>query len=191
MSFMKLRFVLTVPNILTGVRLLAIPVLARLILAGDACNTVAFVLFLTIWMTDLLDGYLARRLNQVTEFGKLFDPLVDKIFQLTTAVMMFLVGKLPLWVPLFILTKELLMIIGGAVLFKKKAFVVTAAWYGKLATFLFVLAFAGLFLLPRDQQLWAHLIFVPPVAWSLYAYYRYGIDFLKMNPGFGRRTDRT
>ncbi|HBP37977.1 MAG TPA: CDP-diacylglycerol--glycerol-3-phosphate 3-phosphatidyltransferase, partial [Clostridiales bacterium] len=97
MCDMKLRFVPNVPNILTLIRLLAIPVLAYLIKAGDAYNLVAFIVFLAIWLTDMLDGYVARRFNQMTEFGKLFDPLVDKLYQVTTALMMYLVGKLQLW----------------------------------------------------------------------------------------------
>ena len=166
------------PNYLTLVRLLAIPVLACLIYQGEANYTMAFILFAAIWLTDLLDGYIARRFDQTSEFGKLFDPLVDKIFQFTTAVMMCVVGRLPLWVPLFIFGKEILMIIGSAVLFKKKRLVVFAAWYGKIATFLFVLAFSSLFFLPEDRLNWAHYIFIVPVGWSLYAYFCYGLKYL-------------
>ena len=172
---MKLKFEPTVPNILTLIRFLAIPVLAYYILAGDKYNTVAFILFVSIWFTDLLDGWIARHYNQITEFGKLFDPLVDKIFQFTTALMMFIVGKLPFWVPLFLFVKELLMIIGGAILLKKKM-VVHARWYGKLATVLFVLAFASIFFLKQEQRYLSNFIFIVPVTWSLVAYIQYGIQ---------------
>ncbi|MGI6298282.1 MAG: CDP-alcohol phosphatidyltransferase family protein [Saccharofermentanales bacterium] len=84
------KFVLNVPNTLTLLRLLAIPVLAAVIYAGDQYNTLALILFLAIWVTDLLDGWIARRFNQMTEFGKLFDPLVDKLFQFTTALMLYI-----------------------------------------------------------------------------------------------------
>lgn len=178
MKPMKLRVELTVPNILTLIRFLAIPVLAYLIYAGDEYNTVAFILFLAIWLTDMLDGYIARRFHQVTNFGKLFDPFVDKIFQLTTAIMMFLVDKLPLWVPIFICIKEALMIAGSALLLKKKELVVFAKWYGKLATVLFVVAFASLFFLKQDQTWISNYIFILPIAWSLYAYMRYGLQYL-------------
>lgn len=175
---MKLRFEWTIPNILTLIRFLAIPVLAYLIYKGDTYNTVAFVLFVAIWLTDMLDGYIARHYHQITEFGKLFDPLVDKVFQLTTAVMLALVGKLPLWVPVFIFLKELLMVVGSWILLKKKELVVYAKWYGKMATILFVAAFAFLFFLPRDEAALAGYIFIPPVVCSLYAYLRYGLDAL-------------
>jgi cardiolipin synthase len=174
MKLMKLKVEPSVPNILTLIRLLAIPVLAYYILAGDEYNNVAFILFASIWATDMLDGWIARHFNQTTEFGKLFDPLVDKIFQLITAIMMSIVGKLPLWVPLFIFLKELLMVIGSTLLLRKKDLVVHARWYGKLATSLFVIAFASLFLLHKDQRYLANYIFIVPIVWSLYAYYLYG-----------------
>jgi len=173
-----LRFEPTVPNILTLLRFIAIPVLARLIFLGDRYNTVAFILFLSIWLTDMLDGYIARHFNQMTEFGKLFDPLVDKLFQFSMGVMMFIVHKLPLWVPIFIFVKELLMIIGSALLLKKKDTVVFAKWYGKLATVLFVIAFAALFFLKSDQVHLANYIFALPAAWSIYAYTRYFLSYL-------------
>jgi cardiolipin synthase (CMP-forming) len=176
---MKLRFVPNVPNILTLIRFLAIPVLAYLILAGDAYNLGAFFLFAAIWMTDMLDGFIARRYNQITEFGKLFDPLVDKLFQFTTAVMMFIVGKLPIWVPLVIFFKEVLMIAGSALLFKKERHVVFAQWYGKIGTVLFVAAFAVLFFLKSDQTYLAELIFVIPIVWSLYACFRYTSAYIR------------
>ena len=175
---MKLRFEWTIPNILTLIRFLAIPVLAYLIFLGDAYNIVAFILFVCIWLTDMLDGYIARHYNQITEFGKLFDPLVDKVFQLTTAIMLAAVDKLPVWVPVFIFLKELLMIVGSWILLRKRELVVYAKWYGKVATILFVVAFACLFFLPPDQTALAGYIFIPPVVCSLYAYLRYGLDAL-------------
>jgi cardiolipin synthase len=179
---MKLHFEPTVPNILTLVRFLAIPVLASLIFAGDEYNLVAFVLFAAIWMTDMLDGFIARRFNQITEFGKLFDPLVDKIFQLMTAIMMYVVGKLPLWVPLIIFFRELLMVAGSLLLLKRNETVVFSQWYGKVGTILFVLAFAALFFLTGSQRYLANYIFILPVAWSLYACFRYMRVYYHTNP---------
>ena len=178
MISMKLKFVPNAPNILTLIRFLAIPVLAYLIYAGDDYNLGAFFLFVAIWLTDMLDGYIARHYNQITEFGKLFDPLVDKLFQFMTAVMMYVVGKLPIWVPLIIFFKEVLMIAGSALLLRKEKTVVFAQWYGKIGTVLFVLAFAVLFFLGQEQFWLAQLIFVPPVLWSLYACYRYAQAYM-------------
>lgn len=178
---MKLRFVPNVPNILTLIRLLAIPVLAYLIYAGDEYNIVAFIMFAAIWLTDLLDGFIARHFNQMTEFGKLFDPLVDKLFQFVTAIMMFVVGKLPIWVPIVIFIKELLMIIGSTMILKKNETVVFAEWFGKLGTILFVAAFACLFFLTSEQRWLGAYIFIAPIIWSLYACFRYFLAYKHLN----------
>ncbi len=177
---MKKNEIFTIPNILTLIRLLAIPVLARLIYMGKPYDILAFIFFLGIWLTDMLDGYIARKYDQITEFGKLFDPFVDKVFQLTTAVMMYLVGKLPLWIPLLIAAKELVMLCGGLLLLRRFNTVVPARWYGKLATVLFVLAFAVLFFLPREYIWLTNYIFIPPLFFSLFSYVGYGLNYLKV-----------
>lgn len=175
---MKLRFEPTIPNYLTMLRLLAIPFMAWAISAGASHNTLAFVFFVGIWTTDILDGYIARHYNQTSDFGRVFDPFVDKVFQLTTALTMTLTGRLPAWVPAFIFAKEFMMVIGGYFLLKKRKVIVQARWYGKLGTVLFVAAFASLFLLPADQQHLANFIFAVPVTWALVVYLLYGIQFM-------------
>jgi cardiolipin synthase (CMP-forming) len=177
---MKMRVVLTVPNLLTLIRFLGIPVLVYLIFKGDEYHLAAFILFGLIWGTDFLDGYIARRFNQISEFGKLFDPFVDKLFQLAIALAMYRVGKLPFWVPLFIFIREMIMIVGGLVIYRRQDVVVFAKWYGKVATFLFIVAFSTLFFLKTGQAELAGYIFILPVAWSLVAYICYGIAFFRL-----------
>jgi cardiolipin synthase (CMP-forming) len=177
---MKIKNALTVPNLLTLIRFLAVPVLFFLIDAGEKYNWTALILFLLIWLTDFLDGYIARRFNQVSEFGKLFDPFVDKLFQLATAVAMYRVDRLPYWVPLFIFVREMLMILGGLLIFRKKDIVVYAKWYGKVATALFFAAFISLFFLKPGQAELAGFIFIVPAAVSVYAYIRYGLAFITL-----------
>jgi CDP-diacylglycerol--glycerol-3-phosphate 3-phosphatidyltransferase len=171
---------ITVPNIITSIRFAAIPFMAYYIYASvnisDDYNLVAFILFISIWTTDLLDGFIARNFNQISDFGKLFDPFVDKLFQFVTALMMAIVGKLPYWVPVVIFIKELLMIVGGAVLLKKFRLVVYSKWYGKLATVLFVLAFCLLFFVPDDLVSKSGYLFILPLAISLFSYVKYGFD---------------
>jgi len=170
---------ITVPNIITSIRFLAIPFMAYYIYAsaGDSeLNMVAFILFISIWATDVLDGYIARNFNQVSDFGKLFDPLVDKLFQFVTAIMMAIVHKLPIWVPIIIFIKELFMVVGGAVLFKKYRLVVYSKWYGKLGTVLFVMAFCILFFLPKELISKSGYLFVIPIVVSFFAYLKYCFD---------------
>ena len=85
----------TVPNVLTMLRLVLVPVFAVLFFRGDRKASLA--VFIAASLTDLLDGYLARRLNQITDFGKLFDPLADKLMVLTALVCQGIAGVFP-WV---------------------------------------------------------------------------------------------
>lgn len=177
---MRLKFEATIPNFLTLLRFLAIPVMAWFIQAGDQYNLLSFVMFIAIWLTDLLDGYIARNFNQTSDFGKLFDPLVDKIFQLTLAIVMCLTGRLPLWVPIFLAVRELMMIIGSALIYRRHEMVVYAKWYGKVTTVLFVAAFAALFWIPSEPVWLASVLFMPPVIWSLVSYVVYGLAYIKL-----------
>ena len=106
---MKLKFTWTVPNILTTIRLAAIPFMAVFIYMsghsgeeGNRFSVVAFSFFVSIWVTDMLDGYIARHFNQISDFGKIYDPFVDNQFKFTTAYVLFLIKRIPLWVVVFI-----------------------------------------------------------------------------------------
>lgn len=170
----------TIPNVITTIRFIAIPFMAYFIYASvnvdPKYNMIAFIFFISIWATDVLDGYIARKYNQISDFGKLFDPFVDKTFQFVTALMMAIVNKLPFWIPIIIALKELLMVIGGAVLLKKYKLVVYSKWYGKLATFLFVAAFCVLFFIPQEHISLGVYLFLPPLLVSLFAYVKYFFD---------------
>jgi CDP-diacylglycerol--glycerol-3-phosphate 3-phosphatidyltransferase len=179
----KLKLEWTIPNILTTIRLLAIPVMAIFIFRmrqgqehEELSATVAFVFFVAIWLTDLADGYIARKYDMVSEFGKIYDPFVDKLFQFTTAFMMLLIGRIPLWVVMFILVKEIVMILGGAFVLQQMKLVVMAKWYGKASTVLFVMALASLFFLTKDTLYYAHFIFIPPVLMSTFSTVRYAMN---------------
>ena len=74
----------TIPNVLTIIRIILIPVFVVLFFKGH--KMAALAVFCAASLTDMLDGYLARKLNQITDFGKLFDPLADKLMVLTAMV---------------------------------------------------------------------------------------------------------
>ncbi len=183
---MKIKVTWTIPNILTTIRLAAIPFMAGFIHAsgrpgeeGHFFSIVAFCFFVGIWLTDAADGFIARHFNQISEFGKIYDPFVDKLFQFTTAFMLFLIGRMPLWVVIFIIAKETVFILGGAYLLQKHRVVSYSRWYGKLSTVIFVLAFAVVFFVPYEMRYITNFIFIVPVMMSTYATVRYGISMLK------------
>ena len=183
---MKLKITWTVPNILTTIRLAAIPFMAIFIYLsgkpneeGRLYSIVAFCFFVAIWVTDMLDGFIARNFNQVSDFGKIYDPFVDKLFQFTTAFMLFLIQRLPLWVVIFIIVKEVLMLLGGAYLLQQKSVVVHSKWYGKISTVLFVIALATVFFIPSNSLFIIHFIFIPPVLMSSFATVCYVLTLFK------------
>ena len=124
-----------VPNVLTMLRLALVPVFVILHRAGRP--RWALAVFCIASLTDLLDGKLARKLNQVTDFGKLFDPLADKLMVLTALFCQAGAGVFPLPPVVIVLIKELFMVAGGAFMLKKNV-VVFANYYGKTATVFFM-----------------------------------------------------
>lgn len=126
-----------VPNILTAIRLLLIPVIFYFALEE---NYVMAVIFLTLsGATDVLDGYIARKYNFISDFGTLFDPLADKLTQISTLIVLVIQSIIPVWILVVVIIKELLMIAGAAFLYDKNT-VVGSRWYGKAATVLFYIA---------------------------------------------------
>ena len=100
-----------VPNILTIIRFLLIPMLIIVALQG---NYIATIIVLTVsGITDILDGYIARRFNYITDFGKLMDPLADKATQITLLAVLTIQKIIPTWIIVIVLLKEFFMIAGA------------------------------------------------------------------------------
>lgn len=128
---------LNLPNALTLLRLLSIPVFICLML--DNRMMPALIVFAAASITDILDGWIARRYDLITDFGKLFDPLADKLMVLSVMAMLAIKGIAPVAAIIILFAKELLMFIGGLLLLKKKI-VVYSMMVGKVAQFVTVVA---------------------------------------------------
>lgn len=126
---------LTIPNLISSFRIILIPFIAYYYLAGKTVVSVALVLF--SGFTDLFDGMIARKFNQVTELGKMLDPLADKLTQSVIAVCLAIRTSEIRPVLLIFIIKEMAMLAGAGVLFRKKRKPCAAQWYGKVATTLF------------------------------------------------------
>lgn len=99
---------MNLPNWITLSRLLALPILLYCLASPTAeTRTFSMIIFLIAAATDWLDGYLARKLNQVTELGKFLDPLVDKLLVLTPLLALIALGEVPAWGVFLILAREL------------------------------------------------------------------------------------
>lgn len=131
---------LNAPNVLTIIRLFLVPVYIVLFAMGQ--KYAALACFLAASLTDLLDGRIARKYNLITDFGKLMDPLADKVMVLTAMVSMAIGnGSIPAVIPwtavIVLFCKELMMVAGSVVLYKKEI-VVYSIMIGKIAQCLFI-----------------------------------------------------
>lgn len=129
--------IINVPNALTLLRLALIPVFVWLIAKDRMMEALAVFAFASL--TDILDGWIARRYNLITDFGKLFDPLADKLMVLAVMISLALKGIAPWAAIIILLAKESLMLLGGVLLLKKKV-VVYSMPVGKAAQFVTVIA---------------------------------------------------
>ena len=125
----------TIPNVLTMIRLILIPVFVVLFFRGQ--KIAALGVFVAASLTDMLDGYLARKLNQITDFGKLFDPLADKLMVLTAMVCQGIDGVFPWTAIIIVAAKELVMVLGGMFMLSKNI-VVYSNYVGKTAQVCFI-----------------------------------------------------
>ncbi len=126
-----------VPNILTIVRFLLIPLILYFIFTNQ--YVAAFIMLTVSGLTDVLDGIIARKFDCITNFGKLVDPLADKATQIAILVALTVQGIIPLWMLIVVFVKEFAMIAGASFLYGKEI-VVSSRWFGKLATVLFYVA---------------------------------------------------
>jgi len=135
----------TLANIITLVRLLLVP-FAFYFLVGPGYDVLAFILFSAAGFTDFLDGQIARRTNTVTEFGKAVDPLVDRLLLACGVVGLFIVGRLPLWMLLFLLSRDFFLLSGLFIVGRNRMPEIRVRFVGKAATSALLVGFAGLIL---------------------------------------------
>ncbi|WP_051569200.1 CDP-diacylglycerol--glycerol-3-phosphate 3-phosphatidyltransferase [Alkaliphilus transvaalensis] len=133
---------MNLPNILTASRFLLIPFFVSVFFSDSPNNIIlAIVIFVVAGITDMLDGYLARKHGLITKWGQAMDPLADKLMLLTVLVCFTIKRILPPWVIIIVALKETLMVIGGLLLYTRKdKTVLPANKLGKLATVIFYIA---------------------------------------------------
>ena len=126
-----------IPNILTILRFFLIPFAVYCLINEQYLLAIVFICL--SGLTDVLDGMIARKFNFITNFGKLIDPLADKVTQVSLLCTLVIKQIIPLWILIVVLAKEATMVAGASFLYGKDL-VVSSKWYGKLATVLFYLA---------------------------------------------------
>lgn len=156
------------PNLLTVVRILLVPVFLVLLVGQGGVDPTwrvwAFVVFVVAMFTDWIDGAVARRWNMITDFGKIADPIADKALMAAALIGLWVVGTLPLWVPIIILVRELGITVLRFVIIRWV--VLPASKGGKLKTVLQTVAI-GLMLLWIPVLAWLPALFM---AWTVVAW---------------------
>lgn len=126
--------VVTVPNILSFARIATIPLFCWLT-ANEQTRIWGILLFAVVVSTDWVDGYVARRTGQVTELGRLLDPIADRLAIAAGLVTFAIAGIFPFWAALLILVRDVAVVLGGAVLLWGRNIRVEVRGIGKIATF--------------------------------------------------------
>ncbi|HHT93144.1 MAG TPA: CDP-diacylglycerol--glycerol-3-phosphate 3-phosphatidyltransferase [Clostridiaceae bacterium] len=165
---------LNIPNILTLIRLMLVPLCAMYLYKEQFLA--ALIIYVVASLTDIADGYIARRFDIVTNFGKVVDPLADKLLSLSTITILSYRGRIHILVPILIFVKELLIGLGGLLLYKKKHLVKSAKWYGKATT---VLLFVSIVLVMFKATLFVGRVFmVVALGFAYFALFMYLRQFV-------------
>jgi CDP-diacylglycerol---glycerol-3-phosphate 3-phosphatidyltransferase len=174
-------FPINLPNVLTVLRILAVPVIVVALLDetpnGDALAAGVFALAA---LTDGLDGYFARSRNAVTTFGKLMDPLADKLLIVAALVSLVSLDRLAAWVAMVIIAREL-AVTGLRAVAAERGVVISASWLGKAKTILQVAAVIAL-IATDPAPVWVDVLVYVAVAMTLIS----GADYFF---GLRRRLD--
>lgn len=134
--------IFTAANVISFIRLFTIPVFYLMLMSGY--NMVAAIIFGLAAATDAVDGSLARATNSVSKLGKILDPAVDRMLMVTGVFGVFIVGRLPLWIILVVLARDMLLLIGGGYLLDRYKVRVDVLFLGKVVTTLLFIGFFGL-----------------------------------------------
>lgn len=174
--------VYSIPNILCYIRIILIPIF--IYVYANAKNEVdyylaAAIIFLS-GVTDFCDGFIARKFNQVTELGKLIDPIADKLTQ--AAIIVALIFKFN-WIFFFVilfLIKELSMLINGVILLKKGKKLDGAMWFGKVSTAVFYFSTFIIILFPMLDLVVVNILMIISAFFMALSFIMYMIEYVKM-----------
>ena len=131
---MKLK---CIPNVLSVIRICLVFVFVALFFNGHIY--LALLTFLLAGATDVVDGYLARRNNWISNLGKILDPLADKLMQFTVLICLAIKGWIPLWFVIPFFLKDFVSLLLGVIVIKRRSVTIVSKWYGKLTVCLFYL----------------------------------------------------
>jgi CDP-diacylglycerol--glycerol-3-phosphate 3-phosphatidyltransferase len=175
-------FPLNLPNALTMLRILAVPVVVvALLVEMPNGDIIAAAVFAAAALTDGLDGYIARSRGSITTFGKLMDPLADKLLIIGALVSLVSLGRLEAWVAMVIIAREVAVTILRTIA-AERGIVIAASWLGKAKTVLQIAAVIAL-IATNPSPIWVDVLVYAAVAVTIVS----GADYFF---GLRRRIDQ-
>jgi len=172
---------MNLPNFLTMIRFILVPVMAFFLLTERFIAAIAVYVIASI--TDVLDGYIARKYNLITKLGKILDPMADKLLQFAALLGLWVIDVIPFWITLIFFLKEIFMGLGALKLLQKKDVVVPSMWFGKLSTVLFFVAiifsmFSATYIVLKPYVL---PMFILALLSLFFAFLMYLLNYLKVS----------
>ena len=166
-----------IPNILSVIRIILVLVFV-VVFFLPISKLWALIVFLTAGATDVVDGFLARKFNWITDLGKILDPFADKLMQCTVLVCLCIENVVPIWFLLIFFAKEIMTLLLGFIAIRRRSVVVVSKWYGKASVCLF---YATIFLAVifryvcnwNIEGLNQLLLFLPAVIMAVFAFGAY------------------
>lgn len=176
---------LTIPNVISALRLLAIPLYVWLILSQSAYGW-AFLVLAIAGATDWVDGYLARRLNQQSRLGEILDPLADRLYIAATVISLALISVIPWWLVGVLVARDVMLLMIVPLLRRRGLLTLPVTLLGKAATFALLWGFPFLLLSGIGGLLgeiagvfgWAFAL------WGTFLYWMAGLDYLRTALGY-------
>ncbi len=177
------REIINLPNTITLLRLCVIPVLFFLLLPPDQFwSLVLAILFILASLTDLLDGYIARKYKLVTTMGKFLDPIADKLVINTAMILMIPIGRIPAWIVAIIIIRDF-FVDGIRTIATSEGVIIPASSLGKQKTLCQVFAISALIIhypfLGADAHMVGIVLLFLALILSVYSAIEYFIKFLK------------
>ena len=172
---------MNVPNLLSLFRLALVPVFSVVFFSPlPNARCWAAGIYALAFLTDIADGWIARRFHQITRLGRILDPLADKLMTFVVILCIAAAGMIPLWAVLLFFLKEAAMGLGALSMYHKVADVIPSNWLGKLSTGVFFVVCAALVLLPNIPKDCATALITVALALTIAAFFSYLCQYFKI-----------
>lgn len=175
----------TIPNLLSLLRIILIIPFIIFFLKGN--YIAAAVVIIISGLSDAFDGFIARKFNQITDLGKMLDPLADKLTLIAIMICIVILFPIVLPVVIILILKDVVMMIGASVLLKDDIKPPAARWYGKVATIMFYISVALIVFLKAafnyENSVLSLVLLGLTAAMMIFALIEYFIIFKKLKDG--------